>query len=145
MRCPPPNHWLFSAAVLINRLALGGYFLAAGISKIRGGIGNFVDGPYRGVTPAWLPEVIATPFGYSLPIVETIAGGLMIIGLAGRAAAAVTAMMLVSFMLATGITAEHGPYHTNVILFTLSLLLILTGSGGISLDAVFCKSCRIRP
>jgi len=146
MTCSKSGHWLCNTVLLLNRLSLGMFFLLAGVAKVRGGVTEFVEGFYSQVTPAWLPSWIATPFGYSLPFFEIIAGGLLVIGLFGRLGALVILLLLVSFTIAlcgAGMFfSGPGPFHTNVILLTLAALLVVTGSGGYSLDAKrCCNSC----
>lgn len=141
-----------SIALLLNRLSLGGYFLAAGIGKItsEGGIKGFVEGMFSKLTPDWLPQALATPYGYSLPVAEVVLGGLLMIGLLTRISALLIALMILSFTIALVIANDSlsggGPnvFHSNVILVTLGLLLFRIGPGRISIDALcpFGKKCK---
>lgn len=128
----------FSMALFANRLALGGLFLLAGAMKIHGGVGEFVRGPYSQTTPAWLPGSIATPYGYALPWLETLAGVLLILGLLGRLGAAIASLLLLTIIIAVGVQGPTGP--VNVVLLTLSLLLLVAGSGGLSVDALLFRN-----
>lgn len=145
MKRPTPAHWSFNLVILLNRLALGLYFLLAGVAKIRSGVENFVDGSFSRLQPSWLPEILARPYGYALPFLEVIVGGMLILGLIGRLAAGVIGMMLVSFVAAiymAGAFDGSGPFHTNIILATLAGMLMFTGSGRFSMDAMGCGACR---
>ena len=147
MKCPPLSSPLFCVVILLNRLSLGLFFALAGWHKImaEGGVQGFVEGFYKVVTPSWLPGFVATPFGYALPYIELIAGAMLVIGLFGRIAAIAIAFLLISISIALLGAGEFfsgpGPFHTNVILLTLSLVLVMTGSRGISIDAKLFKSC----
>lgn len=130
--------------LLLNRLALGLVFLLAGIGKIRGGVTNFVEGGFRGLTPAWLPNWFATPYGYTVPFAETIFGGLLILGLFGRLTAGVLTLMLTSFTIAlyvAGKAGGSGPIHPNIVYIALALLLATIGPGKLSADGLCCGKC----
>ena len=144
MKCPTPNSLAFSILILLNRAALGMSFVLAGVGKIQGGVEEFVDGFFRDTTPPWLPDWFATPYGYALPFVEVAAGALLVLGLFGRIGAGVCALMLLSFLIAVGIGHEQLPFHPNVIFLALAVLLFVAGTGGISVDAIWCRGCRIK-
>ena len=76
------------------RLVLGGVWIWAGLAK-------FAD-PDSAVraTRAYqiLPEVLVKPFAWGLPLVEIALGILLLVGLASRAAAACSALILVVFI-----------------------------------------------
>ena len=147
MDCSTFKGKCFNLMLLLNRLSIGVYLLLAGVGKItgEGGIPGFVGGPYKAMTPPWLPPTVATPFGYALPILEVVFGLLLEIGLFGRFSAWVVSLLLLSFTVAlyhAGMfwhtpPAVPGPYHTNVILITTSLLLAIAGPGCVSVDALF--------
>ncbi len=133
------------AALLMNRLSLGLMFLLAGVRKLiptdegqtvmqkLSGFAGFV------ASQAPLPEMLGRGYGYALPFVEVIAGGMLVIGIAGRVAAGLVTLMLLSFMMAMGLSlwpAEGPPFGKELILFTLAVLLTVTGPGRMSLDAV---------
>ena len=147
-----PSHTLFHLLLLLNRLALGFYFAFLGFGKVKGefnnGFGNFYrSDTFQNRQPAWLPDAAATPFAYALPWAELIFGSLLILGLFGMIVAGVISLILLSIMVAQASTgglfwlqdgfSRSGPYHTNVILFCLALLLTLTGPGRFSLDALW--------
>jgi uncharacterized membrane protein YphA (DoxX/SURF4 family) len=127
-----------SLALLLNRFSLGLCFLAAGVMKLRMGVHEFYTKAFLGLRPAWLPDLLAWPYGHALPFVEVLVGGLLIIGLFTRVTAGVMTVMLISFTIAlmgAGMFFQNGqPFHTNVILGTLAFLLATLGGGRWSLD-----------
>ena len=142
MKCPPPESLPFAILILINRLSLGLLFFFAGIRKLlpdEAGQTLWVklDGFASHVaSQAPLPLFLGKTYGFALPFVEIVAGFLVAVGLLGRVGASVIALMLLSFMMALGIdfwSPQGSPFDKNVILFTLALLLVATGSGRLSL------------
>ena len=138
------SNFVVNLVLLLNRLSLGLYFLLAGVGKIQGGVQNFVNKGFKSMQPAWLPDVIATPYGYAIPFLEVVLGGILIIGLFTRIASSLIAIMIFSFTIALAIskgTLEHGPgpFNANFIMITLALLLAVTGAGKWSVDAVVRK------
>jgi uncharacterized membrane protein YphA (DoxX/SURF4 family) len=81
--------WLGTAA----RLVLGAVWLAAGASKI-----TDLDASVRAVRAyRLLPETAAQIVGAGLPVVELLLGTLLIVGAGVRAAAAVSAVLMLAF------------------------------------------------
>lgn len=128
---------LISFALLLNRLSLGVLFVLAGVRKLLpAGEASMLD-KMNGFAAhvakeAPLPEFLGKAYGYALPWVEIIAGLMLVIGLLTRLSSTLIALMLLSFMIADGLGwwPTQGPAFTkNVILFTLAILLISTGSG----------------
>lgn len=151
----PPRHAttdpLTNVMILINRMALGFYFAYAGIGKFRMGLENFYNEQFLTLAPDWLPNFFMRPYGYALPFAEVLFGVMLMLGLFGRTAATFVMLLLVSINLAlinAGMfwhgPGVPGPYHPNLIFFTLSIWLIATGSGAISLDGIWFKSKKRR-
>lgn len=135
--------------LFVLRVALGLYLLLAGFGKVQGelnnGIGSFYGGPFKDLQPDWLPNALAAPYGYALPWLEVLVGGLLLLGLLGQLAALLGLVMVASFTvalaLANGTLAAQaadaaGPYHTNYIQIAGYLMLTLIGCGNWSLDKV---------
>ncbi|MEX2214441.1 MAG: DoxX family protein [Phycisphaeraceae bacterium] len=121
--------------LLINRLALGLYFFFAGYEKVFNvGVGTFFEKTYKPNVPDWLPQFIATPYGYAVPFLEMIAGAALAVGLFGRIAALLVAALLVSFMLAMGVSGAGGTFDKNIVFATLAIMLVITGPGTLSID-----------
>lgn len=145
--------WGFHLTVFLARAALGLYFLLAGVGKVRGelqnSIGHFYETSFQSLQPAWLPTFFAAPYGYALPWLEVVVGAMLTIGLATRLTTTVVSLMLVSFtialMIAKGVSGgAAGPFHPNVVMIGLSLLLLAVGGGAISVDAMF-RGKRAKP
>ena len=131
---------LLDAVLLLNRLALGLYFLLAGVGKLRMGVGQFYEKGFLKLKPAWLPDAVASPYGHALPFLECALGGLLVLGLLGRWAAGLMALLLLSFTVALWQAGMFfggpGPFHDNVPFLTLAMLLAVTGPGRFSVDGL---------
>ena len=134
-------------ALLLCRLSLGGMFLLSGFAKsmgeLRNGLGTFRRGFYAALQPPFVPDFVATPYGYVLPWLELVLGVLLVIGLFGRVTALlivfVMASILTSQVAAFGVTAVQGqgpPFHANYVLISLAFLLVVLGPGRLSVDAL---------
>lgn len=85
-----------------------------------------------------LPEFLGQTYGFALPWVEIISGLLLLIGLYTRIAAVLIGLLLLSFLIAMGIDwwPTSGPAYTkNIILLTLSILIVAVGSGKYAMKA----------
>jgi len=138
--------WWFHLVALLGRASLGLYFLLAGVGKLRielrEGMGTFYEGPFASLRPAWLPDVVAGPYGYALPWAEVVVGTMLALGLATRLSAVLIALMLTSFTVA--LTLERGlggggpgPFHANFVMLPLALMFVVLGGGLVSVDALF--------
>ncbi len=130
-------------ALLANRLSLGLFFLLAGWQKVTNGVGAFYEKVFLPLKPAWLPDWFAVPYGHAVPFAEVGVGVLLILGLLGRWAAGIAALMLLSFTVALAVAghffANAGPFHTNVVFITLAVLLAVLGPGDLSVDRLWRK------
>jgi uncharacterized membrane protein YphA (DoxX/SURF4 family) len=143
-----------SIALLLNRLSLGLYIGLAGVAKINKGVGTFYTESFKGLQPDWLPEILAKPYGYAIPYLEVVVGLALIVGLLTRLAALGTSLMILSFTIALAVGAGvflhdppkvAGPFHTNVILITLALLIAMIGPGAFSVDHLLLGRKRRSP
>lgn len=133
-----PSHVLFHVSLLLCRISMGAYFLVAGIGKLRMGLPAFHE-YFQTYQPAWLPDVVASPYAYAIPFLEITLGLLLIVGLFTRAAAVVALLMVISFTIAQTIKAGSlvvggKPFNPNLIFLTLLLLLAVTAAGRFSVD-----------
>lgn len=137
---------LTEPALLATRVAIGGYFLLAGFGKVKGelanGLGSFArSDSFGGLQPAWLPDLMAMPYGFALPWAEVVIGLSLMAGLATRISAGLTAAMLASFTIAL-VTAlglsggSPGPFHPNFVMLAAVLVFAARGGGSLSVDAV---------
>lgn len=133
--------------LLLNRLALGAYFMLAGVSKVRGGLDGWMSG-YKSMMPAWLPSWIGIPYGWFIPFGEVVFGAMLVVGLFSRTTALVITGMIGSFTLALWQAGKFfdapGPFHPNVLFVTLGLMLAMSGAGRFSVDA-FVFGWKSRP
>ncbi|HXG92795.1 MAG TPA: MauE/DoxX family redox-associated membrane protein [Blastocatellia bacterium] len=68
------------AAYALLRVTMGLVFLATGIGKFLMGVGMFAAGLQQQFTGK-LPAVLVGAFGYALPFIEVLVGGLLLLGL----------------------------------------------------------------
>jgi len=116
---------------LFIRVALGAYFVLAGLLKLNDPSG-FVAEVHK---MAVIPPHFGTVYGILLPYVEVVAGGLLVVGLWTTLASLCTTLMLVSFVVAFGVRpAETQLFNKDIILLAASLSLLYTGSGAWGFD-----------
>jgi len=133
--------------LFILRFSLGLFLFLAGVGKVQGelqnGLGSFYRSAFVMMQPSWMPEWLGMPYGYALPWLELLVGGLLVLGLMGRSAAIAGTLMMASFTIAhvlvagnlTGIAdGEQGIFHTNYMLTAGWLTLALIGCGNWSVD-----------
>ncbi len=88
----------------VLRLALGAVWLVAGLLKV-----NDPDGMLRSVRAfRVLPEALVQPVAYSVPFLEIALGVLLIVGLAVRVTALVSALMFAVYIAAIASAAARG-------------------------------------
>ncbi|MEO0513712.1 MAG: DoxX family protein [Planctomycetota bacterium] len=133
-------------SILLTRLMLGGYFTLAGVAKVRGelgeGLGTFYRGSFSSLQPAWLPDLLAAPYGYALPWLEVVVGVAFMAGFFGTIAAILTGLMIFSFTIALvvkfGLLAQpdaaRHPFNSNYIQIAACALLACLGPGRLSVD-----------
>ncbi len=124
--------------LLLARLPVGALFAYAGFFKIaKMGVANFVS-KSAGTIPGFLPTPLGRAYLYALPFVELAVGVLIVLGWFTRAAGLIASLILISIMIAvTGVKSEAGgPFHNNVIVLGVTLMLFFAGPGAIALDGV---------
>ena len=132
---------LLNVALLLCRFSLGGTFLIAGLRKMLPADGKTLGETLSGFADkvagmAPLPHSLGLTYGYALPWGELFFGLLLVLGLFARASALLIALMLLSFIIALGVDfwpAKGGAFNPNIIFFSLALLLVATGPGGLAL------------
>ncbi|RIL03069.1 MAG: hypothetical protein DCC75_13060 [Proteobacteria bacterium] len=119
---------------LFARLALGAYFVFAGLTKLHNPNGFVMMVRSYNI----LPEPLATLYGIGLPYLEIGAGGLLVIGLWTTLVSFILSLLLLSFVIALG-PYSHQPFNKDIILLGLSLSFLWSGAGALSVD-LFRKS-----
>lgn len=141
-------------ALLLVRLSLGVYLFSAGMHKA------FMPGKsmgesaeawitgYRAKVPPFLPNFIATPYGYAIPWIEMTLGLLLIAGLFFRVTTVATMLLLLSIAVAVVAEADSlsgggsTAVHHSIVFSAVCLLLFFTGPGGFIADAMLPKRRR---
>jgi uncharacterized membrane protein YphA (DoxX/SURF4 family) len=142
--------------LLIARLLLGSILIVAALGKLPDQV-RFVE-----VVNSYglLPQYMAEIYGWSLPWIELIVGTGLITGLFARYFAGISFLMIISFIVANGTAVyekifcpcfggEAGLIKTSdalaidVVMLLLALIIMLFGSGTISLGALISRYVRM--
>jgi uncharacterized membrane protein YphA (DoxX/SURF4 family) len=128
--------------LLLLRLPIGVVFVLAGWMKIHSmGVGEFVT-QASGAIPSYMPHALGKAYLYAVPWAELIVGVCLLLGVLTRIIGAITALMLLSFMMAvTGFT-DKGSIHFSLAYMCVALALVLLGPGRISADALITRVVR---
>jgi len=130
-----------SLGLLLARIPLGAYFIVASVGKLHMGIDKFAQA-HLPDAPKYLPEDLARRYLTALPWVELSVGILVIIGLLTRVSAGVMTLLLISFMMALGVTMPGLPFHPNLVFLGTALAIMLCGPGWMSLDGLIFRPRR---
>ena len=118
---------------MIVRLALGAYFIMAGLSKFDI-LAAFVD-QVRAI--GVLPGNFAAVYGILLPYVEVAVGGLLILGMWTTMVGVLAGLLIVSFVAAFGIFPGHKEiFNKDIILLAATASLLYSGPGAFSVDNI---------
>lgn len=145
------------------RLVLGVVFVVAGWSKVRSPLHFTQVVRAYALVPEWLAKAI----GYGLPMLELVLGVLLIVGIVTRIVAAVSAALLVVFLIAliatpardirllpglfgTGAVAVRQTHYLlyiliDVLLLAAAVFLILWPMTRLSLDAYLARHDYVAP
>ncbi|MBX7137498.1 MAG: DoxX family protein [Oligoflexia bacterium] len=121
---------------LLLRCSLGAYLLLSGLSQIDH-LELFIDAVQRN---RHFPEHVSTLYAILVPYLEVLTGALLIVGIWTTFAGIVSALMLGSFIFATGLFPYKNDMFTtrlfnkDVILLCAALSLLYTGAGAFSID-----------
>ena len=116
---------------LFCRLALGAYFLMAGLSKLQM-LSAFVQ---QVKAFAVLPDNLASLYGILLPYLEVFVGACLILGLWTTMVGILASLMLISFVCAFGLFPGSSEiFNKDIVLLGGILCLLYTGPGAYSVD-----------
>ncbi len=136
---------LASLGLLIERIPIAVTFILAGWWKVGTlGVGQFVAENAAKV-PHMIPPMLGHAYLYALPWTEMLMGTLLLLGLAGRFAALIMSLILISIVIAiTGPVAAPGTVipHPNLVMLGLTIGLFFTGTGNFSLDPYVLRRRR---
>jgi len=118
---------------LIARLAVGSYFLMAGLSKLQM-LSAFVA---QVKTFGVLPDNVSSLYAVLLPYLEVFIGGCFILGLWTTMVGFMASALLMSFVFAFGFfPGSSDIFNKDIVLLGAVLCLLYTGPGSYSLDHV---------
>jgi len=139
------GNWAFanSLGLLVLRLVLGGIFIYHGAQKLFGAFGGMGMNADHGfiaiISGLHLPLLPGAAWAWMAACGEFFGGLFVFLGLLTRLAAIpIIVTMLVAITSVTGSKGFSG-YEFNLALIAMSVALILSGAGLISLDALLFK------
>jgi len=122
-----------SVGPLVCRVALGAYFVMAGLSKLHM-LSAFVA---QVKTFGVLPDNASSLYAVLLPYMEVCIGGCLVLGLWTTMAAIMASLLLVSFVFAFGFfPGASDIFNKDVVLLGAVIGLMYTGPGAYGLDNV---------
>ncbi|RMG44260.1 MAG: DoxX family protein [Candidatus Dadabacteria bacterium] len=119
-------------APLILRIALGSYFVIAGM--------ELLSRPPEAVVQevqsyGIMPEQLATLYAVLLPYLELVGGGLTLLGMYTTLAGILVSIVLLSFIWINGVFLHSSNlFNRDVILLACALSLMYSGGGAFSID-----------
>jgi uncharacterized membrane protein YphA (DoxX/SURF4 family) len=120
-------------APFLIRLALGAYFIMAGLGKLEV-LAAFIE---QVKSFGILPPNIAALYATLLPYVEVAIGGMMILGLWTTLTGLLSGFLLLTFVFAFGFfPGGHDIFNKDLILCAAACSLLFSGPGVYALDNV---------
>ena len=136
MKNPLKSESSFNLGLLLARMPIGILFVVAGVMKLHDGVQTFAR-QQIGNVPHWAPNGWGEGYLQALPYVEVVIGAMLILGLFGRVAAFVGALVVLSIIIgSTGAFSTGYLFHANVIYTGLLVAILLLGPGRMSLDGL---------
>jgi putative oxidoreductase len=123
----------------ITRVMLGWFLLHQGWGKVvqdwTGGPGTFYQGnQFQNSSPDWIPAFILAPYGYALPWLELLFGGLLMAGIWNRFSAGISFLIFLSITVAWLDAGNLLPRHMLMIFTPLAAWYFFAGPGRYSVD-----------
>lgn len=126
-------------ALLLLRVILGAVFIAHGLEKF---IVSGIDGTARQFSAWGIPQ--PRLFAWFAGLGEVIGGAMLIIGLLTTLAAGVLAIEMIAAIVMVhvpnGFFVAEGGMEYALVLFISLLMIVVFGSGRVSLDEVFSRA-----
>ena len=120
-------------APFLIRLALGGYFIMAGLGKLEV-LAAFIE---QVKSFGILPNNVSALYATLLPYGEVAIGGLMIAGLWTTLTGILSSLLLLSFVFAFGFfPGSHDIFNKDLILCAAACSLLFSGPGVYALDNI---------
>lgn len=117
----------------IFRVALGAYFILAGMMKLD----NMAVFVRHVVDFGILPKQMAILYGTGLPYAEVIVGFLLVVGFWTILMSIIAALMLLSFIVALGFFPNDPHlFNKDIILLAGAVALMFSGSGRYGIDNI---------
>lgn len=117
---------------MLLRIAIGSYFVLAGLRKIDN-LQSFIQ-----VVQDFhlLPKQLAPLYGIMVPYLEVGAGVLLILGFWTTLAAMIASFLLCTYIVAIGIFPHQSSdlFNKDIIILSGSICLLYTGGGMLSID-----------
>jgi thiosulfate dehydrogenase [quinone] large subunit len=112
-------------AVAVGRWALGVMMFFAGLGKIMGGVGGFVNGfLVPAFAKTFLPAGLVSAYGYALPYAELLIGFLLITGIARNGALLLNGILLISLAFGQLLLQAHATV-ANIFLYIILTVIVL--------------------
>ena len=121
----------YEMGLLILRVVLGITFLIHGIAKFQMGLGNVAG---------WFESIGILGFlGYVVSFIELLGGIALILGIGTRIVSALIAIVMVGAIFTSKLSlgfigAEAAGYELDVVLLSMAVVLLISGSQLLSLD-----------
>jgi thiosulfate dehydrogenase [quinone] large subunit len=133
-----------SLAYALLRVTLGLNIFIHGISRLVGGVGNFVTSMIKMFQNTYLPTAVVVPFGYALPWLETAIGLLIIIGFRTREALVSGALLILALTFGTTLRQDWDVAAIQLLYSVVYAILIAAlRYNGLSVDEkVFAAASR---
>jgi thiosulfate dehydrogenase (quinone) large subunit len=114
-------------AYLVLRLALGLNIFIHGAGRLFGGYAKFVDEMLSQFANTGLPSFSVSMFGYVVPVMETLIGALLVLGLATRYTTVVGSLLMIFLIFGMGILQnwEIVGLQMNYVFFYFLLLFFI--------------------
>jgi uncharacterized membrane protein YphA (DoxX/SURF4 family) len=116
---------------LFLRIALGSYFIVAGLMKLEN-LAGFIE-QVKGMN--LVGPNVARLYATLLPYLEVVCGTLLCLGFWTTLAASLMSVLLLSFIYAFKVFPKEGYlFNKDIILLAASVCLMYTGAGSLSID-----------